>query len=201
MTEAYPLTWPEGWPRHRGGRDSDSRFRGRTYGLTIGRTRDALLAELRQLGARDVVLSSNLKLRNDGLPYSQQPLLGADPGIAVYFTLKKRPLVMAQDRYSSAEGNLRSLTLAISAMRQLERHGGGTMMERAFTGFVAITPPDWKKPWREVFGVKPGHDIPVAELHRRFKEKAMNRHPDQGGADTLMAELNVAYEEAKRELS
>ena len=51
---------------------------------------------------------------------------------------------MAMDRFTSVAGNLRSLTLAIEAMRQLNRHGGGTMMERAFAGFVAIAPPDWK---------------------------------------------------------
>jgi hypothetical protein len=33
-----------------------------------------------------------------------------------------------------------------------------------------------------------------------YREKARHRHPDAGGADTLMAELNVAYEEAQREL-
>jgi hypothetical protein len=92
---------------------------------------------------------------------------------------------------------MRSLTLAIEAMRQLERHGGGTMMERAFTGFAAIAPPDWKKPWREVFGVKPDWQGDITALYR---EKAKNRHPDTGGSDSLMAELNVAFAEAKREL-
>ena len=57
---------------------------------------------------------------------------------------------MARDAYKTVAGNMRSLTLAIEAMRQLERHGGSTMMERAFQGFAAIAPPDWKKPWREV---------------------------------------------------
>jgi len=31
-------------------------------------------------------------------------------------------------------------------------------------------------------------------------KKARTRHPDAGGTDTLMSELNVAYAEAKREL-
>lgn len=199
MTEAFPLQWPNGWPRTlQYKRDSDRRFRGSVYGnVSIGRTRDQLLAELCQLGAVDVVISSNLPLRLDGLPYANATPAGGDPGVAVYFNLKKRPLVMARDRYSSVAGNLRSLTLAISAMRQLQRHGGDRMMERAFTGFVAITPPNWKKPWREVFGVKPEWRGDITSLYR---EKARNRHPDTGGDDALMAELNVAYEEAKKEL-
>jgi hypothetical protein len=115
------------------------------------------------------------------------------------FTSRSRngPWVMAVNRYTSVAGNLRPLTLAIEAMRQLERHGGGTMMERAFTGFAAIAPPDWKKPWREVFGVKPDWHGDITSMYR---EKAKNRHPDAGGNDTLISELNVAFAEAKREL-
>lgn len=193
---AFPLQWPDGWPRHRGAREGDGRFSGRTYGLSIGRARDQLVCEIERLGAKNVVISSNVALRRDGLPYSDKRRLDS-PGVAVYFTLKDRPMVMAVDRFVSVAGNLRSLTLAIDAMRQLERHGGGTMMERAFSGFAAIAPPDWKKPWREVFGVKPDWSGDIAALYR---EKARNRHPDTGGNDSLMAELNVAYEEARREL-
>ena len=87
---------------------------------------------------------------------------------------------------------------AIEGLRQLERHGGSLMLERAFEGFLAIAPPDWKKPWREVFGVKPDWR---GDLKALYHEKARERHSDVGGSDTLMAELNVAYEEACRELS
>jgi hypothetical protein len=135
-------------------------------------------------------------LRPNGVPYAQSGRLD-DPGIAVYFTLNKKPMVMARDKFISVAGNLRSLTLAVSAMRQLERHGGKYMMERAFTGFIAIAPPDWKKPWREVFGVKPDWR---GDLTALFREKAKERHSDVGGTDTLMAELNVAYGEARQEL-
>lgn len=198
MTEAYPLQWPDGWPRAKS-RDSDSRFHGRVYGLSPGRARDDLLAEMRKLGATEIVLSTNIELRRDGLPYSNARM-PTDPGVAIYFKLKKRPLVMAQDRFTSVAGNMRSLTLAIEAMRQMERHGGGHMMERAFTGFVAIAPPDWKKPWREVFGVKPDWKCDYPSLRAMYLDKATKRHSDTGGNDNLMAELNVAYEEAKQEL-
>lgn len=195
--EAYPLQWPDGWPRHKSvNRESDNRFSGKVYGVTLARARDQLLHELDLLGAKGVVISSNIALRLDGLPYSDQRRI-EDPGVAVYFTLKKRPLVMARDAFISVPGNLRSLGLAIEAMRQISRHGGDQMMERAFTGFAAIAPPDWKKPWREVFGVKPEWSGDIASLYR---DKARNRHPDAGGSDQLMAELNVAYDEAKTEL-
>jgi hypothetical protein len=162
----------------------------------MGRARDQLLEELKRLRATNPIISSNIALRRDGIPYADQRRLD-DPGVAVYFTLRNKPMVMARDAYQTVAGNLRSLTLAIEAMRQLERHGGSTMMERAFSGFAALTPPDWKKPWRQVFGVKPDWRGDITALYR---EKARNRHPDAGGSDTVMAELNVAYEEAKQEL-
>lgn len=194
--EAYPLQWPQGWPRTAfNQRESDRRFGG-SRKLTMGRARDQLVDELRRLGATEIIVSSNIPTKGDGLPYSKSRLID-DPGVAVYFNFKKKPLVMARDGFVSVAGNIRSLTLAIEGLRQLERHGGSFMMEKAFSGFLAIAPPDWKKPWREVFGVKPDWRGNITEL---FREKARNRHPDTGGADILMAELNVAYDEAKREL-
>ena len=120
-----------------------------------------------------------------------------DPGIAVYFKFKKKQMVMARDGFISAAGNLRSLGLAIEGLRQLERHGGSPMLERAFVGFLALAPPDRKKPWREVFGIKTDWNGDLTELYR---EKARTRHPDAGGSNAQMAELNVAYEEGRQEL-
>jgi hypothetical protein len=192
--EAFPLQWPEGWPRTPQYKRGASRF-GKNLGFSEIRK---LQNELRLMGAQHVVISSNVPLRQDGLPYaSQSARRYDDPGVAVYFTLKGKALSMARDRYNTPWENIRSLILAISAIRSIERHGGSTMMERAFAGFAAIAPPTWKKPWREVFGVKPEWRGDISGLYR---EKARNRHPDAGGSDTLMAELNVAYAEAKKDL-
>ena len=196
MTEAYPLQWPEGWPRAVSNRRESDRKFGGSRKLTMGWARDDLMHELRLLGATEIIVSSNVPTKSDGLPYSELRLID-DPGVAVYFTFKKKPLVMARDGFISVAGNIRSLTLAIEGLRQLERHGGSHMMEKAFSGFVAIAAPDAKKPWREVFGIKPHWRGDIATLYR---EKARHRHPDVGGDHTLMAELNNAYEDAKREL-
>src|SRR5262249_35516167 len=135
MTEAYPLKWPDGWPRtlpHR--RESDNRFGGNRphaivglddsssrpsrRGITVGRARDQLMDELRRLGATDIVVSTNVPVKADGLLYADNKRLD-DPGIAVYFTYKKKKFVMARDGFISVAGNLRSLGLAIDGMRQL----------------------------------------------------------------------------------
>ena len=47
---------------------------------------------------------------------------------------------------------------------------------------------------------KPNGPVTLATVTELYREKARLRHPDAGGSDTLMAELNVAYEEACREL-
>jgi hypothetical protein len=196
MTEAYPLRWPEGWPRtNPWSRESDNRFGG-SGKITVGRARDQLMDELRRLGATEIVVSSNVPVRSDGLLYADNKRLD-DPGIAVYFKFKKKSYVMARDAFTSVAGNLRTLGLAIEGLRQLERHGGSIMLEKMFEGRLAIASPDWKKPWREVFGVKPNWQ---GDLKALYREKAKERHSDVGGSDTLMAELNVAYDEACREL-
>ena len=205
--EAYPLQWPDGWPRtpsHR--RESDNRFgisggfteEGRRVGrrITVGRARDQLMDELHRLGATDIVVSTNVPVKADGLLYADNKRLD-DPGIAVYFKFKGKQMVMARDPFTSVAGNLRTLALAIEHLRGLERHGGSLMFEKAFTSYLAIAAPDSKKPWRQVFGIKPEWTGDIKALYR---EKARERHSDVGGNDTLMAELNVAYAEARQEL-
>src|SRR5882672_8726768 len=177
MTVAFPLQWPQGWPRtpdYR--RQSDRIFAGKIYGaVTMARAGEQLRSELRMLGAASTVISTNVALRQDGLPYSDQRKL-TEPGVAIYFQLKGKPMAMSSDRYNTVGGNMRSLALAIDAMRQLERHGGGTMMERAFTGFAALPPPNQvKRRWRDVFSVE---DNWRGDLSERYRMLAKLRHPD-----------------------
>jgi hypothetical protein len=186
------MEWPRTEPYNR---KSDHRFGGGRK-LAMGRAVNQLVSELRLLGAINIIVSSNIPTKGDGLPYADDRRL-EDPGIAVYFDFKKKPRVMARDGFVSAAANIRSLTLAIDGLRLLERHGGSRMLEKAFDGFLALAPPNWKKHWREVFGVKPDWTGDIAALYR---EKAKQRHSDVGGSDTLMAELNVAYTEARNAL-
>jgi hypothetical protein len=152
--------------------------------------------QVRLLPGTGIIVSSNVPVKADGLLYADNKRLD-DPGIAVYFKFKGNQMVMARDPFTSVAGNLRTLALAIEHLRGLERHGGKHMMEQAFSGFIAIAPPNWKKPWRQVFSVKPDWQGDIKALYR---EKARERHSDVGGNDTLMAELNVAYKEARQEL-
>lgn len=175
MTEAYPLTWPEGWPRT----SWDKRKAYSQFKTTFERARSELTNELRMLGAKNVVISSWLPLRRDGLPYADQARRRLDdPGVAVYFTLRDRQMVMARDAFGSIHDNLRSIGLGIAHLRGLERHGGGTMMERAFEGFAALPAPGSRDCW-SVLGLKPG--AAADDIERQFRALAMKHHPDRGG--------------------
>lgn len=221
--EACPLCWPDGWPRTLAHlRDDGARFKtgdgyegygeGRKYIgkkiISFDRARRLLSDELDRLKAKSVVLSTNVPLRLDGQPKAGDVRASVDPGVAVYFMLKGKPMVMAADGYLTIGANLRSLGLAIEALRQLERHGGGVMMERAFAGFTALPSPEGSKPkraWWVVlnYGEDPEArlDLSVDEVEARFRTLAKRRHPDvTGGSAELMAELNEARGDAIREL-
>lgn len=188
MAQAYPLQWPDGWPRTKptGRTDGRAKFkrgdwRGGYCYTTVAVTREELSDELVRLGARNVVLSTNLELRLDGKPYSNRrdP---EDPGVAVYFTLDGEAMVMARDAYTTVSDNIRSLTLAISGLRQVERHGGGIMLKRAFAGFAALPPPDamvtpTQRAWWVVLGVDSMADREA--IQKAWKAKVREASDDE----------------------
>ena len=196
MTEAYPLQWPPGRPRTK--YPERSRF-----DTTQDMAQYYLFDELRQLKAKDIILSTNIKLRRDGMPYASQ----RDPddrGIAVYFKHKNRDMVFSCDRWDRVKDNIQAVRHTIAALRGIERWGSGDAMEAAFTGFLALPAPS-ERPWREVMdmGVNTGWEIIDTEIvTRQYRRLATDRHPDKvGGSNVLMAELNVAFTQAKLELS
>jgi hypothetical protein len=204
MAERFPLTWPSGWPRSP--RTRRSPFdRDRDRSLENARTR--LETELLMAGARVVVLSTNVQLRLDGKPYSNQAQ-PADRGVAVYFVLEGKPVALACDRWDRVEDNVYAIAKHVEALRGQERWGVGTVAQ-AFAGYAQLPPPSGApttpstttgpRPWREVLRFEfPPADAEAVE--RRFKSLARERHPDAGGSDAAMAELNVARAAALAEI-
>lgn len=204
MTTATPLAWPEGWPRTpKGSLARGDNFKQETYKsygestykarvpITFANARDKLYAELERLHASNVVVSSNHPVDIRGVPIEAKRRV-EDEGVAVYFQYQDRPMVMACDRYDTAAANMRSLGLAIEALRQLERHGGGVMMERAFSGFSALPPP--RSCWT-ILGIEKAGTSEKA-IRDAWRRKIATAHPDQGGSDSAAAELNRARDEA-----
>lgn len=184
MTEAYPLQWPNGRPRTQW--PDRSRFGERT----IDQVTKMLLTEINRLGATLPVISTNLRLRNDGLPYSKQAQ-PADKGVAVYFFYKKRDMCFACDRWDRIEDNIYAITMTIEALRGIERWGSGSMVEQAFTGFTSLPAPEH---WSEILGIKPDATLP--EIRAAFAAKAKKHHPDVGGSVADFHKLSEAYNKA-----
>ncbi len=98
MTEAYPLQWPDHRPR------AKRRERAR-FDTTQHIAQLSLLNEIRRLGGTHSVISTNLQLRNDGMPYASRRAPD-DPGVAVYFSYKDRPVCFACDRWDRVQDNM-----------------------------------------------------------------------------------------------
>lgn len=193
MIEAYPLAWPDGWKRTKYPTQSAFKLSG------FGRARDFLLAEIRRMGGTKTILSTNISLRNDGLPYANQAQ-PKDPGVAVYFTYKGRSMVFACDRWRKVEENAYAIGKTIEAIRGIERWGASDMMERAFTGFTALTDGS-QKPWRAVLGFEANAVVTVTAVEDRFTELAKIHHPDRGGSTERFQELTEARRAARIELT
>jgi hypothetical protein len=207
MTVAYPLAWPEGWPRtplaaRKDGRKNFGRFEqasGQTWqskrSLTFREARESLYAALRKIGAREVVLSTNFQLNLAGEPRGDRRR-PEDQAVAIYFKRKSRNLVMARDAFDRAEENMRSLALALEALATLERHGGDLMTEKAFTGFAALPPPP--SCW-EILELD-ASSATAAAVEAAFRRKARDHHPDAGGSDAAFKSLSEAKADALRRL-
>lgn len=190
LLEAYPLTWPERQPRTAAMARHHAAFK-----FELGRARDALLHELKLLRAKDIVISTNVPTRRDGLPMAdaREP---ADPGVAVYFERKGRQFVIACDTYNRVKYNLRAVGVTVEALRSIERHGSSSMLEQAFTGFAALPPAGRIEPWWEVLGVTA--DANETTVRDAFRELARLHHPDVGGDSARMARITEAFALAQK---
>lgn len=148
----------------------------------------------------DLIISSNLAVRLDGLPRSGQSE-PADPGVAVYWLRPgESQRCMAIDLYDRVADNLAAIAATLEALRAIERHGGAQILDRAFTGFTALSGPVvGARPWREILGLQPVDKArPVVE--GAYKRLRMSTHPDHGGTPAAFQAVTAAWEQACREL-
>lgn len=211
-TQRYPLAWPVGWQRTPGQRRKRARFeqkveRAYTTGtetkyykqgaaLSVYAATLRLTTELTRLGAREPVISTNLVLRLDGLPRSDQRE-PADPGVAVYFKLAGKPRTLACDRWDRVADNLAAVAAHIHAIRAVDRYGVGTL-EQAFAGYAQLSTGSPPEEWWKVLECEP--DAPLDEVERQFRKFSRLAHPDMpGGSHAAMTRLTEARERARQE--
>ena len=214
---AHPLQWPVGWKRHAPSERTRARFgkqRTVTSGLmradgsrhsyqtkgevTIADGVARVRGELERMGIRsaDVVISTNLQLRLDGLPRSGQrePM---DPGVAVYWRDSRVdgwPMrCMAIDTYDRVADNLAAVAATLDAMRTTERHGGAEILDRVFTGFAALPAPGGTSHWRDV--------LDPADPEGSYRRLRSRQHPDNGGDADEFHAVQHAWDAYRQETS
>lgn len=217
--KAYPLSWPDGWkrattrtsaafnktrePQYVNGQPV---YQGKAR-LSVADAVKRILVELDRMGVPDwnVIISTNVELRLDGFPRSDRE--PQDPGAAVYWKKKHTDIMrcMAIDRYTRVADNLAAIAATLDAMRAIERHGGATILDRAFLGFAAL-PEKASQHWRETLGITLVQPT-LAHIEERFRALVKVHHPDVASgenkrvAEEKFQELVQARDAARMELS
>lgn len=206
------LCWPAGWPRTPARERTRARFGSRNSrgwgneSLTIAQATRRVTEELERftkvgrtfrVKSDSVIISTDLKLRLDGLPRSAQPE-PEDPGVAVYFELDGKQQCVPCDTFDRVADNLAAVAGTLDALRRIERYGS-QMFQAAFTGFDALPSPDHVvgRSWRDVLDYY-GNDLKEAE--KQYKRKRGPAHPDHGGTAEQLHELQEAIEQARQAL-
>jgi len=195
MIAAFPLSWPEGFPR------AKTREAGRFKTSLAGALKNAQ-DSLRLFGSdsgravTNVILSSNVTLGQ------AKP---ADPGVAAWFLWDGEQRCIPVDRYTTVEANLQAIHHILEARRVELRHGTLALVRASFQGFTPALPPPGarKRAWREVLGLShvPLVNISRATIENAYRGLARDRHPDAGGSHDAMSELNRARDEALKEVA
>lgn len=191
----YPLVWPTNWER------TASRTPSR-YRVSFERARADLLQQLSLLRTESIVISSNVPVRRDGIPYAKATAPW-DPGVAVYWMDHSEGLrVIACDKWRGTAENLRAIGTTLTYLRGIQRAGATEAVTKAFSGFAALLPASVPKndDWRVVMNFDHNEPITEAQLSRRYRTLAQERHPDRGGSHEQMLQLSAAYQAAKAAL-
>lgn len=191
MIDAYPLHWPAGYKRTPTSSRTWSRF-----DQTYDKAQRFLHEELGRLRAKDIIVSTNLRVRRDGMLYADELNRKIDdPGVAIYFKYKGKDVSMCCDKYNKVWENIYALGKGIEALRGMERWGVSEFLERMFTGFTALSEQSSALKWWEVLELeRPTRDIEIIRDSYLFLAK--QRHPDKGGTTAAFQELQEAYMQA-----
>lgn len=216
---AFPLSWPRGYERTRRecrvqasfgavslvkpsypGGQAHKQKKPLTVAEALTRLHESFLKFTKpgrtlRIVPEQAVVSTNLRTRLDGLPYSGQPE-PEDVGVAVYFEFDGKPTVMCCDKWTRVADNLNSIAATLEAMRALERYGVAEC-ERAFTGFAALPAPgevQARTCW-VILGIPCTRSR--GAINAAWKARCKVVHPDvEGGSHDAQAEVNGARDQA-----
>lgn len=161
-------------------------------GAALGTTRADLQDEIRrwndQAGVNVAVLD---------LPSSYPATKRDDQVAAITLHLRGVTVPIRVDRWGDFAVNFRCCYLVLRDMRLSEARG---VEQAAAAAYAALLPAakTQRDPW-EVLGLRPGASAELIDNTYRFLARGL--HPDAGGSDEAMAELNDARDRAKATLT
>lgn len=190
MTVAFPLQWPDGFARST--RRENGQFK-TSFDKALANVIRSLKLFAADSGKPLVtpVLSSNID--PNPLADKKPP---TDPGVSVWFTWDGMPVCIPVDRYTTPAANLQAIHHILEARRTELRHGTLALVRATFQGFRALPAPD-SIHWADVLKVP--KDAARNDVEAAYRRLANERHPDKGGSDAMMAELNAARARALKE--
>ena len=114
----------------------------------------------------------------------------------VRFDLRGQPVVVSCRSQPSFRQNLRCVAFAVESMRMNEKRGIADTLAKAY---VMIEAPREQRDPYEVLGVRP--DADPADIEAVYRSKARRMHPEAGGSEEAMKELNNAFAEIRNRAS
>lgn len=193
--EAYPLQWPVGYKRTSAHLKKHAAFQ-----TSFANARDGAIRELQMMGAKSIIISSNVPLKRDGLPYAvpygNSKSITDDAGIAVYFDYNEETSVLCCDAFHSLDDNMQAINKTIEALRGIDRWQVSEMLNRAFTGFKAL--PETTVREEDIWTILGLNERPESTIiiHQAYKQRAKKVHPDAGGSGEEFQRLQDAYKMA-----
>ncbi len=189
---AYPLSWPLGYKRTQWRKHS-------IFKQTMDASQRFLRDEVKRLGGQDLVVSTNLPVRNDGAIYAAYlDKLIDDPGVAIFFKYKGKPITVCCDQYKRVWENIYALGRGIEALRGMERWGVSEFLERAFTGFAALPPAGGTRTWFDILECSEKAD--AATIRQAYRNQVKRYHSDNPatGDGEKFIQVQRAFDEAKQ---
>lgn len=117
-----------------------------------------------------------------------------DESALIIFYVNDEKHELKCSRFQRYRQNLRALYLILDELRLAHERGILSELARAAVAFLpAGSVETRKRPWYEVLQVTPTTSPEVAKAS--YQALAKQRHPDGGGSDEAMRELNAAWEE------
>lgn len=188
MTVApYPLQWPDNVPRSKSRVNSPFRT---SFAKAVENVKLSLRGFQKDAGIKieHVVLSTNADMMSDD---------PKDPGVAVWFLMDGQWVCFAVDRFPTLAANVQAIHHIIEARRTELKYGGLQIVRQTFRSFHALLPAPGAKHWSDVLSISRG--ATWEQIEAAYRRLAAARHPDRGGSDAAMSELNQARDQARKD--